>query len=582
MVPRRDQWFNACPVLNQVLVHLDTPMIVCDSTVTVPSDASSPAPPGGISIDYRQLPWTSRFLRDYCHSFERLEQFFRGSPQASGSWTAAFAERRALQPDAAVAKAVLHQLETRSAPVAAIANAELLCENRTVTVVTGQQAALFGGPLFTLLKAITAIKLARRLSDEHNTAVVPLFWIDAEDHDLDEIATCQVLDTNLAPVPVKLSLTELSGTTAASVELDESVAIAIAQLKNTLTPTAFTEAMLTALQTAYAPGVRLVDAFARWLDRLLGPHGLVVYDASEPATKPLARSVFARELSKPGETARLAAAAGAALETKGYHAQVMPPENVVALFRLDKTRLPIRTDAAGFRIGEHVLPADTLITELDGNPGSFSPSVLLRPITQDQLFPTVAYVAGPNEIAYLGQLREVYSAFNVPMPVIYPRASATVVDAATVRFLTRYDVDFARLQPMDDAALNALLSTQLPAEIDEAVTAAEKSVAQTLKVLESAVPTVDPTLTGAVGSTRGRMERDLRNLRGKIIQAAKRRDETLRRQFTRARAQSFPGGEPQERSVGSIYFLNRYGFAFVDRLLGNLPIEPGQHWLLTV
>lgn len=563
-------------------MHLDTPMTVCDSTVTVPADASSPAPPRGISIDYRQLPWTSRLLRDYCHAFERLDRFFPGSPQSSASLTAAFTERRGRQTDTAVAQAVVHQLETRNAPAAAIANAELLRDNRTVTVVTGQQAGLFGGPLFTLLKALTSIKLARRLSDEHNTTVVPLFWIDAEDHDLDEIAVCQVLDANLAPVPVTLPLAAPAGTTAASVELDESVATAITQLANALTPTAFTEAILTALQTAYAPGVRLVDAFARWLDRLLGPHGLVVYDASDPTTKPLVQSVFARELAKPGETARLAAAAGAALETKGYHAQVVPAENVVALFRLDQTRLPIRTDAAGFRVGERTFPADTLLAELNRDPASFSPSVLLRPITQDQLFPTVAYVAGPNEIAYLGQLRQVYAAFNVPMPVIYPRASATVVDAATVKFLTRYDVDFARLQPMDDAALNALLSTLLPAEIDQAVTAAERSVAERLEALESAVPAVDPTLAGAVGSTRGRMERDLRNLRGKIIQAAKRRDETLRRQFTRARAQSFPSGEPQERSLGSIYFLNRYGFAFVDRLLDNLPIEPGQHWLLTV
>ncbi len=521
-------------------------------------------------------------MRDYCYAFEQLDRFFAGSPQSSASWTAALVARRARRPDAAVAHAVWHQLEARDAPAAAIANAERLRDERTVAVVTGQQAGLFGGPLFTLLKALTTIKLARRLSDEHNTAVVPLFWIDAEDHDLDEIATCQVLDADLTPVPVTLPMTAPAGTAAAVIELDESVTTTIAQLADTLAPTEFTEETLTALRSAYAPGVRMVEAFARWIDRLLGPHGLIVYDASDPTTKPLVRSLFAREISTPGETARFAAAAGKALETKGYHAQVSPAEDTVALFRLDRTRLPIRTDAAGFRVGERTLSADAVLAELDGHPESFSPNVLLRPITQDLLFPTVAYVAGPNELAYLGQLKQVYAAFDVPMPVIYLRASVTVVDAATVKFLTRYDIDFARLQPQDDAALNALLSAQLPAEVDEAVTAAERSVAERLEALESAVPVIDPTLRGAVGSTRGRMERDLRNLRGKIIQAAKRRDETLRRQFTRARAQSFPGGEPQERSLGTVYFLNRYGLAFVDRLLDDLVIDLGRHWLMTV
>ena len=168
------------------------------------------------------------------------------------------------------------------------------------------------------------------------------------------------------------------------------------------------------------------------------------------------------------------------------------------------------------------------------------------------------------------------------MPVIYPRASATLVDTATVKFLNRYGVDFAQLQPQDDGALNRLLALQIPETIEQAITAAEQSTARHLDAIRGAVPTLDPTLSGAVASTAGRIDREFRNLRGKVVAAAKRRDSTLRRQFERARAQSFPGGVPQERSVAGVYFLNRYGFALVDRLLGDLPLDPGHHWLLTV
>ena len=536
----------------------------------------------GIRIDDRRLPWTGRLARDYCHDFERLAPYFAGSPSHPASWTAAFEARNRRRPDSATVAVIERQLAARGAPEAARAAAARLGDAGTVAVVTGQQAGLFGGPLFTLLKALTVVRLARRLADERETAVVPVFWVDAEDHDLDEIRGCHLLNGELARVSVSLDVGARPGTSAAAVALDDSIREALDALRAALPPTEFTAAVTEALGAAYAPGRRLVEAFARWIDRLLGGHGLVVYDASDPAAKPFVRSVFKREIRRPGRTATLATEAGAELAALGYHAQASPAPGAVALFRLDGVRQTIRAIDGAFSTGGRTLDAETLLAGIETDPVRFSPNVLLRPIVQDTLLPTVAYVAGPNELAYLGQLRRVYAAFDVPMPVIHPRASATIVDAATVRFLHRYDVDFAQLQPRDDAALNRLLALQIPEGIEQALAAAEQSAAGHLDAIGSAVPTLDPTLTGAVASTRSRLDRELRNLRGKIVAAAKRRDSTLRRQFERARAQSFPGGVPQERSIAGVYFLNRYGFALVDRLLADLPLDPGHHWLLTV
>ena len=535
-----------------------------------------------IRIDDRQLPWTGRFVRDYCHAFERLAPYFAGSPAQRASWTDALEARSRRLPDAAMAAVIEGQLETRGAPAASRAAAARLRDAGAVAVVTGQQAGLFGGPLYTLLKALTAMRLARRLADEQRTTVVPIFWVDAEDHDLDEISGCHVLDRELSPVTVSLDVQAPPGTSAAAVELDGSIRNTLDALCAALPPTEFTAEVTEALAAAYAPGTRLVEAFARWLDRQLGPHGLVVYDASDPAAKPFARSLFKREIGSPGRTAKLAAEAGAELESIGYHAQASPAPGSVALFRLDGTRQTIRSFDGAFSTGGRTLDAATLLADAETDPARFSPNVLLRPVVQDTLLPTVAYVAGPNELAYLGQLRRVYASFDVPMPVIYPRASATIVDAATVRFLNRYNVDFAELQPRDDGALNRLLALQIPESVEQAIGVAEQSVAEHLDTIADAVPTLDPTLAGAVASARGRMERELRNLRAKVVSAAKRQDSTLRRQFERARAQSFPAGVPQERSIAGVYFLNRYGFAFFDRLLRNLPLDPGHHWLLTV
>jgi uncharacterized protein YllA (UPF0747 family) len=168
------------------------------------------------------------------------------------------------------------------------------------------------------------------------------------------------------------------------------------------------------------------------------------------------------------------------------------------------------------------------------------------------------------------------------MPLMHPRASATILDSAAVRFLRRYDVPFESLQAQDESALNALLERQLPPFVDRALESVLISVDQTMASLIEAVPTIDPTLEGAARSTLGRMKHDVETLRGKIIQAAKRRNETLRRQFMRARDQAFPGGHPQERAVGFVYFLNRYGPALVDRLAAQLPLDLGRHWILTI
>jgi uncharacterized protein YllA (UPF0747 family) len=191
-------------------------------------------------------------------------------------------------------------------------------------------------------------------------------------------------------------------------------------------------------------------------------------------------------------------------------------------------------------------------------------------------------VAGPNELAYLAQLRGVYEAFGLPMPVVVPRASATLVDAAALRFLTKHPVEFADLQARDERALNALLKSLLPEAVEQSLAAARAAIADGMQAVIAAMPLVDPTLEGRARSALGKMEHEIEGLGAKVLQAAKRRDDTLRRQFTHAQAQAFPGGEPQERTVSAVAFLNRYGPALVTRLLEELPVGSGHHWVVSI
>lgn len=536
------------------------------------------------AIDVRDLGWFRPLAGDYAYNYPTVASLYAGDPASPDAWRDAIArtQRRQRSPEA-IARVLAAQQQRRGAPTAARTAAGTLADARAVAVVTGQQAGAFGGPLFTLLKAITAIQLARRTATDHGVPAVAVFWVDAEDHDWEEVGSCTVLDgsfqTRTITVPAPQGAGELP---VAALTLDEHIELPLQELDAALSGTDFTEWVMESLRAAYKPGAGMADAFARWLEGLLGAYGLVVFDSSDTAAKPLARDVFTRELAQPGRTSALAAAAGDALAARGHQPQVTPNPDSLALFRLDGGRRPIRRQEDRFVAGDRVFTAQALADEAAADPAHFSPNVLLRPIVQDTLFPTIAYVAGPSELAYLGQLGGVYEQFGIPMPLMYPRATATLVDAAGARFLARYNVPLEELQRQDESGLNRLLESQLPAEVEQSLRDAEDRIRHTMQRVVEAMPALDPTLAGAANTTLGKMEHDLHALHGKVIQAAKRRDETLRRQFTRAQAQIFPLGHPQERTLGVVFFLNRYGPALVDRLLEELPLELGQHWIMTI
>jgi len=537
-----------------------------------------------IPVDVRRFPWIRRLAADYAYDFRSVARFFSGDPADRSAWSDAIARTQAhgrRRDD--IASVIAKQQERRAAPARARDAGRLLADSRTVAVVTGQQAGLFGGPLFTLFKALTAIKLAEQVSRDHNVPAVAVFWIDAEDHDWEEVRSCTVFDDALTPRSVALPARPgVEPSPVATIALDQSILEALDEVERLLPPTEFRGSLMAGLRRAYAPGVGMADAFGRWMEEVLGDRGLIVYDSSDAASKPIVSDVFARELSHPGQTVKLAALAGSDLTARGYHAQVHAQDDSLALFYLDGGRRAIRQQDGRFVVGDQQFAAPALVEQATSQPAGFSPNVLLRPIVQDTIFPTICYVAGPNELAYLGQLRGVYEHFGVPMPLFYPRATATILDSAALRFLTKYQLPLEALQAQDEAALNDLLKTQIPPAVEESFLEAEQAIEAQMARLVAAMPALDPTLEGAARSTRERMLRDLSNLHGKMIQAAKRRDETLRRQFIHARALAFPGGHAQERTIGFLSFLNHYGPAVVDRLDEELPLDLGRHWIVTI
>jgi bacillithiol synthase len=548
------------------------------SEQTFSPDASVP-----VAADVRRFPWIRKLAADYVYNYPAVSEFFAGDPSVSRSWVETIARVQAHpRPRADMAAVLAAQQRRRGAPAEAVAATCLLTDPRTVAVVTGQQAGLFGGPLFTLLKALTAVKLADRISRQHGVPAVSVFWVDAEDHDWEEVSQCSILtaehrrETVAVPSPPDAGRIPI-----AAVTLTDGIERALDELSRSLPHTEFTPPLLARLRAAYRPGAGMAEAFECWLEAILGHLGLIVFDAADPVAKPLVAGVFAREVEYPGRTAQLAADASARLVTLGYHAQAATPHST-ALFRLDGARTAIRLQDSRFLVGDDAVDAPVLMRSVLTNPAAFSPNVLLRPIVQDTLFPTASCVTGPNELGYHAQLHRVYEHFGVPRPLLYPRASVTVLDSAASRFLTTHHLPLESLQPRGEATLNGLLAASLPESVESSMRDAFQAVDRTMGALTAAVPAIDPTLVGAAQSTLGRLQHDLNSLHGKIISAAKRKDEVLRRQFARAQAQAFPDGQPQERAISVTSLLNRYGPALIDRLTDERLFDLGHHWIVTL
>ena len=368
---------------------------------------------------------------------------------------------------------------------------------------------------------------------------VAVFWIDAEDHDWDEVRRCAVLDAELhgarrsrlprPAAPATSRWPRLALDAPIDAALDELAGAAAAHRVHA-------RRCWTTLRSAYRPGVGMAEAFGRWLEHVLGPLGLVVFDSSDPAAKPLVRErvrARARAPAAPRSSRRRPATrCVAAATTRRSTPHDEQPRAVPPGWR------PARHPPAGrqFVVGDDAQLPLAELARARRMPGALQPERAAAAARAGHAVPDRLYVAGPNELAYLGQLRGVYEHFGVPMPLMYPRAIGDAARLGRAAVPRRVRAAARGAAAPGRSALNQLLEAQLPpdveASLDDAVRGDRR---RSWSALIAAVPAIDPTLEGAARSTLGSMQHDLQTLHGKIIHAAKRRDETLRRQFMRTR-----------------------------------------------
>jgi bacillithiol biosynthesis cysteine-adding enzyme BshC len=526
------------------------------------------ADPSATVIDYgafQQPP--STLFRDYLTGAPGVRPFYEGA-----GWDLeallGLVDRNAALPRAreAVVSALRRQQEARGAAEAS-RRAVQLAERGSLAVVTGQQAGLFGGPLFVLYKALAAMKVAAELEARCRRPVVPVFWVAADDHDFAEVRGTSVLDDAGQIRPLRLNpLREPLGQPASRVVLDPAITGLLEELERCLPAGVHREAMLRRLGECYRPGETLSGAFARLLSGLLP--GLVLLDPSDPALKALAAPVLCREILESSPSSRLAGEVGPRLLAAGYHQQVPLRSGFFNLFVfMEGERRAVASGNGTLEVrglGRR-MPLAEAARLMEDDPEPWSPGVLLRPLVQDQLLPTVAYVGGPAEIAYHAQIGPAYAHFGIPRPALVPRPSLTLVESPQARALEAEGLSLLDLEADPEGLLSRWAREAYP-DVESAFTRARDAVEREMAGLERVLASLDPTLRAAADGARGRALHQLEHLHEKSTRALKKKDRSRAERLRRTRDALFPGGAFQERGLGLLGALARHGEGLISEI----------------
>ncbi len=464
-------------------------------------------------------------------------------------------------------------------------NIRRLLSPRCQAVVTGQQVGLFTGPGYAFYKALTAIRLAEALT-QSGIEAVPIFWMASEDHDWEEIDHADLPDPegNLRRFQYQVD-PEWQGAPVGNLSLAPSIQPLLEEFASVLPDSEFKSELVEMAGRHYRPGNTLAKAFGGVLAELFRDMGLVVMDPSELGFKRQAVPLLEQVISNAPSLQRMLREQGQQIQAAGYSPQVQVDEESLPLFLVEKgkRRLLLR-NGDGFRLKgeESSFSRKQLLSRLAESPADFSPNVLLRPLYQDLLLPTFAYVGGPAEIAYFAQVAALYRWKGQPMPAVIPRASFTVIERKVQRILEKSGLDFLDLFSGFEVCLKRVIERSLGAESAQVLDQLEQQFAHMLDNLEPALRNVDPTLVDALKNSRSKILHQVSSLRNRLISAHARQNDVLTRQLFRAFNLLYPAENYQERFINSFYFLSRYGRDFMMRLLESIDLENGDHQLFSI
>lgn len=517
----------------------------------------------GDCLSFQTIPHVSELFRDYLYNFPRVQRFYQTSPRdREGILAAARAVTQEPRLRAQVADVLERQNRGFGASRATLASIDRLRKG-AVASVSGQQVGLFGGPLYSVLKAASAIRLARDLAAS-GVDCVPVFWLATEDHDLEEVNHITLLNLEGLPERVQTLSAGAKGAPVSQMKFGEEIIPVVDRACDLMGNGEAADA----LRQSYGPGESFGTAFGKLYARLFAGHGLVLLDASDPELHEIAKPVYRQAIERAESLNQALLQRGSELREAGYHEQVKVTRETTLLFEEHNgTRTPVHRANGGFTLGSTRSGATELLGRVDAEPAKFSPNVLLRPVVQDYLLPTAAYFGGPAEIAYFAQLAVVRQELLGRQTIVLPRLSVTLLDARAQRLTAKYGLTLPDFFAGADAVHEKLARQQLPDNVSREFDRAAEELEKTAGRLSETLQKLDSTLVRSAERSRRKIFYQFDRLRRCAGNAELRKHQEIDRHAGWLSANLYPEKHLQEREIAGISFLARYGDALLDRLV---------------
>lgn len=533
------------------------------------------------SSSFKNYPFTKLF-RDYSTWNEPIRTFFDYSPFDLSDYSERCSSICFNTDRNAIVSGLIDYNLKFGANEGTINRIEQLREKSSFTVVTGQQVMLYGGPLFTIYKIITAINTADRLSRELDKTVIPVFWLADEDHDFDEVSSITI------PISedfreFKLTKENAGSRRVVEEKLNGEFSDLKMKLKEGLPETDFSADLWAVLESCYKSGETLGSSFGRLVLKLFGKHGLILAGSNHDGIKKLVKEPMTRSVSHAVSHQKALENTSRILTQKGYHTQVSIQSS--NLFRIEDngSRVKLHLDGEKWftNESERFWTNQELISEIESEPEKFSPNVFLRPIIQNHLLPVLSYVAGPGEVAYYAQMSDYHQLFDLKMPVITPRISATLIESPIERLIGKLPFELHDFfKRIEDLEKDFLMETDSP-DLEFMFKNWRSSISELSGDFIQKVSDIDPTLNKSADKTVSQFFTELDKLKGKLYRSIKESEQVQIQRIQRVQNHLYPNRNLQEREVPFITYLNKYGVGLFDEFIVNLKDEvPDSHKLI--
>ncbi|MFC2083815.1 bacillithiol biosynthesis cysteine-adding enzyme BshC [Bacteroidota bacterium] len=537
-------------------------------------------------INYSDLPGFQNLFLDYLYEFQNVKNFYDINFRETEDYQLLFnkLESNYKTNSESIIKIIKNQYHELRISKQTEYNIKNLADSKTFVIITGQQLTVFGGPLYTFYKIITAIKLCAQLKekfDKYN--FVPLFWMEADDHDFEEAKSINLISSDNKVSRISYDdgePPEVNRGSIGNLTFNNGIDNTVDLLKQTLRKTEYTDQILDIVRSFYQTGDTFSKSFRKIIHHFFDEYGLIIFNPQDINVKKLLYPLFIQEIENFQEHTDSIVEVSAELEEL-YHAQVkVKPINLFMLHNGGRYLIEPVGDEFRLRGKKRKFSKTEIVETVEQSPERFSPNVLLRPICQDFLFSTAFYIAGPSEISYFAQVHPNYKSYSINQSIIYPRSSVTLAENYIDNIIEKYNLNIIDIFNSEKELIANVINSVSDIDIHQLFSENETDITRIFDNIKEKLYSIDNTLIDAANKSLHKIAQSLDTLKMKAEKAQKKKHEILINQLLKAKTNLYPNNNYQERELNFLYYANKHGLDIIKWLFNELSINRFEHQII--